>query len=416
MKILISAIACDPFGGSEGGIGWGWVKTIAMNHEVYCLTAGKYRAAWEKASKEGLVPGNLHVRFLGTEKGWSKNRLFARAQSWFRFFAFNRQVLQAAEEWHREVSFDVAHHVTYATWRVPSPLWRLPVPFVWGPIGGLSVIPGPFRGMLGFPAKAVEMLRDCQTRMTLLSGKFKDCLHRSAHVLAANHETFEGLAVRRGGRPMTVLPSAFLRDEKVERFQPPLYGEPEAGRPLQLFAGGNIEGRKGVDLALRALKQVKKAGIDFRYEVAGGGPEVKRLEKLAKSLGLEANVTFCNGYSGDAYLEKLRQTDIYFLPSFRETTPVTLLEAMLAGCYPIVANASAAGEIVKECGGVAVDVETPEQLVQELAESVIQFERDGRKAVVSADIRQNVIQMFCQERFVESSNAIYADLAGKARS
>ena len=37
--------------------------------------------------------------------------------------------------------WDVAHHVTWASLHLGSMLWRLPVPFVYGPIGGGQTAP-----------------------------------------------------------------------------------------------------------------------------------------------------------------------------------------------------------------------------------------------------------------------------------
>ena len=97
-------------------------------------------------------------------------------------------------------------------------------------------------------------------------------------------------------------------------------------------------GTKGVSLALRALARVAKQGMDFHYTVAGGGPEVKSLKSLCHKLDLDDKVEFHTGYAGNDYVRALHGSDVYLLPSFREGTPVTLLEAYLAGCYPVVAD------------------------------------------------------------------------------
>jgi hypothetical protein len=46
-----------------------------------------------------------------------------------------RQSLDVARKLCAQHQFDLAHHVTYSSWRVPSPLWQLDLPFVWGPVG-----------------------------------------------------------------------------------------------------------------------------------------------------------------------------------------------------------------------------------------------------------------------------------------
>ena len=82
-------------------------------------------------------------------------------------------------------------------------------------------------------------------------------------------------------------------------------------------------------------------------------------------------MVFHPGYRGDEYINALQDHDVYFLPSFRESTPVTLLEACLAGCYPVVADTSAQGEIVRLAGGTAVAVDSMDNLVRGLADAII---------------------------------------------
>jgi hypothetical protein len=55
MKVLISAYACNPFRGSEEGVGWGWVTAIARSHDVCVLTADYHREDIEKALAEDPV-------------------------------------------------------------------------------------------------------------------------------------------------------------------------------------------------------------------------------------------------------------------------------------------------------------------------------------------------------------------------
>lgn len=370
MKILTVGYACNPYGGSEPGVGWAAVCRIAENHDVRVLTDIHNKAGWDKGALAGMIPSNIKVRFLRDRSACSSNRFIAHIQSWLNYSSFNRQVLAAAQAWHEEEKFDLCHQVTIAAWRMPSPLWQLPIPFVWGPIGGAGYIPPAFRRMLSPAARIFEWLRDLQTAVASRSRAFRDCIRNAAVVFAANEETEDFLRPHRDGKPLVRLPIASLSADKVERFRCPAEMQvPDA--PLRLFAGGNIEGRKGVSLALRALALVKAAGVDFHYTIAGGGPEIESLKRLSEHLGLQDMVEFHPGYQGDDYIRALQGTDVYFLPSFRESTPVTLLEAYLAGCYPVVADTSAQGEIVRLGGGTAVPVKSIDGLIAGLAESVI---------------------------------------------
>ncbi|BCX48320.1 glycosyltransferase group 1 family [Haloferula helveola] len=334
------------------------------------LTDIHNKEGWEQGREEGQVPDNIRVRFLRDRSACSKNRFVAHLQSWLNYRSFNTQVLAAANEWHREVGFDLCHQVTIAAWRMPSPLWRLPIPFVWGPIGGAGYIPPVFRPMLSPASRQFERVRDWQSALALRSRAFRACIRETAVVFAANEETEVLLKPYREDRPMFRLPIASVSEEKAERFRRREPATVEDG-PLRLFAGGNMEGRKGLSLALKALAKVAERGVDFRYTIAGGGPEIPAMKALAETLELGERVEFHEGYRGDAYIGALHRSDVYFLPSFRESTPVTLLEAVLSGCYPVVADTSAQGEIVRLVGGSAVPVESVQQLIQGLADAVV---------------------------------------------
>lgn len=375
MKILVCGYACDPFGGSEPGVGWTAVTRIAKLHDVCVLTDIHNKKGWERGFAEGVVPDNVQVRFLRDRSSCSPNRFIAHLQSWMNYRDFNKRVLAAAREWHAEEQFDLCHQVTIAGWRMPSPLWQLPIPFVWGPIGGAGYIPPAFRTMLSPLSRVFELARDLNSWWTARSRAFRECIRETNVVFAANEETKHFLAPFRAGKPLVHLPIVSISDEKAAAFKRP--NEIEAGGgPLRLFAGGNIEGRKGVSIALRALARAGERGLRYRYTVAGGGPEIPSLRKLADQLGIAANVDFHPGFKGPDYIAALHAHDVYFLPSFRESTPVTLLEAYLAGCYPVVADTSAQGEIVRLAGGTAVPLTTIDGLVEGLADALLDCDAD----------------------------------------
>lgn len=399
MKILVSAYACNPYGGSEPGVGWAAVCRIATKHDVYVLADIHNKPGWDRASEEGTIPKTVRVRFIRDKASAIRNPFIAHIDSWLSYAAFNRQILDAALDWNQEIGFDLCHQVTIAGWRMPSPLWRLPIPFVWGPIGGAGYIPREFRCILSPQARCFEFARDIQTWLASRSRDFLSCIRESAVVIAANEETEEYLSAYRNNQPLVRLAIASVSPEKASGLRRPSRDTRENG-PLRLFAGGYMEGRKGVSLALRALVLVQEAGIDFRYTVAGIGPEIKALRRMAITLGIGDKVIFHEGYRGDDYRAKLWESDVYFLPSFRESTPVTLLEACLAGCYPVVADTSAQGEIVRLAGGTAVPTSSLQGLITGLSRAIL-WCADHRQELhtMTEQITATITEHFGSERY-----------------
>lgn len=375
-------------------MGWKAVASIAKRHDVRVLVHEMNRPDWERSGKLGEIPPNVRVRFVAGRAEWHTNRLMARIQSWTRYLQFSKAALAEAMAWHAEEPADLVHQVTYATWRVASPLWQMPIPLVWGPLGGAAVFPRKFLSILGTSSKLFELVREFSGMMAVRNRGLRRCLRNAAVVIAANQETLEFLAPLRPG-PLLKVPVTSVVDAEAARLKRPARAHADPSVPLRLFAGGNIGGSKGVSLALRAVAKLKQQGVAVHYLIAGGGPELATLEALADALGITAEVTFHPGFAGADYVRALQESDVYFLPSFRETMPITLIEAILAGCYPVVADASAPGEIVRLVGGDAVPVESPDQVVAALVAAIVRLDRkrDGL-AVAAEKIRQRVIEQF----------------------
>jgi glycosyltransferase involved in cell wall biosynthesis len=225
----------------------------------------------------------------------------------------------------------------------------------------------------------------------------------------ANPETEKLVKTLRGSdNGISRLMGTFQSEQKVSTFSR-FVPEKKLDGPLRLFAGGNMEGRKGVALALAALALVKKAGVDFCYRLASNGPEIAHLKQLAARLDLSRAVLFADSLHGEDYQRELGATHIYLLPSLRDNAPVTLTEAMLAGCVPVVADCGGPGIIVTAACGYKIPVVNREQMVAQLAETIIKLDRDrnlilekGRAAA------QRIAADFSEENYRKTVNAVYA--------
>jgi glycosyltransferase involved in cell wall biosynthesis len=238
-------------------------------------------------------------------------------------------------------------------------------------------------------------------------------------VIAANEETKELLQNDRGNKPLEVLPVAYLSKQRINNLQRPQQTVPKpesAAKPnvVHLFAGGNIEGRKGLEWALQALAQVKELGISFRYIIAGGGPDIGNLKERARALGISGDVIFHPGYRGAEYLAVLKTTDIFLMPSFRETLGMTCQEAILSGCYPLVANLSAQGEMARVAGIQGVSVENEDLLVSELVSRIKGFAADPVKFREEARIASEKLAVFfSKDRYLSTMREAYRSVVGR---
>jgi glycosyltransferase involved in cell wall biosynthesis len=417
MKVLISAIACNPYIGSENYFGWSAIQTLAHDHQLCVLTSRRNQSDLQRAAAEGLVPANVRFVYAGHFDEYHSNRMRARFQSWKEYVDFSKAILPLAKKLHETEKFDLAHHITYATWRVASPLWQLGIPFVFGPIGGNEQFPLRLLPILSPAAAAFEMARMASNVASRFSPGVRNCIRRAAHIFVANAETEQLVKTVRGsGNGISRLMAGFYSDAQVAafaRFAP----DKNLDGPLRLFAAGNMEGRKGAALALQALAKAKKAGVNFYYRLGANGPEIPHLKRLAARLDLSREVLFADNLHGEDYQRELGRTHIFLLPSLRESVGLTMMEAMLSGCVPVVASGGGPGFIVTPECGFKIRVCSRQRLVEQLAETIIAIDRSRKIISDKGRIAMRRISMdFSEENYRKTINAAYQQsVAGKKR-
>ena len=409
MKILISAIACNPYGGSEGLHGWLACRALAKLGDLWLLVGDENRPGVEEGRERGLVPANMNFIFIGQHTPYVENRLLARFQGWLRYIAFSKSILSKARDLHAQIGFDLSHHVTFSTWRVGSPLWRLGIPFIWGPISGTEVFPlRKFGKILSAKTKAFELARILGGIYSRLTPEVNLCAKKAFHIFAAHEEAVPHLSkLRASSNGISVLSYYAFSGETIACFARPGFKE-RNGAPLKILAGGNLEGRKGVAMALQGLAIAKQQGASFSYCITGTGPEHQHLEALAKKLGLEKEVVIGRAFSREDYVRELKDSDLYLLPSLREGGGLTMMEAMLAGCVPIVAHCGGPGTAVADDCGVRIPVKSPEQMSADIASAVVRFDRN--RALIpkmGAAAAASISERYAEHRFLAAMKKVY---------
>lgn len=109
------------------------------------------------------------------------------------------------------------------------------------------------------------------------------------------------------------------------------------------FLGRLFDG-KGVADLLSALSGIKdKNYICF---IIGDGPERKKLEALAKKIGVKNKIVFFGYKKFEDYIKILKITDIFVNPSYTEGLPTTVAEAALCKNAVIATNVGGTSEII----------------------------------------------------------------------
>ena len=182
MKVLLSAFDCGPGRGSEPGNGWHWAITLAdFGHEVTVLTGHKNRQLISAVDSHG-------IDFQFIDLPASPLHRFSQTLGWADIYRhWQEKALVHSKGLTKK--YDVVHHVTWGSLRLGSDLWRLPIPLVYGPIGGGQTAPAEYWRYFG-PEWPAETLRTASTGpMLVLNSRSRETIRNSAVVLATNSAT-----------------------------------------------------------------------------------------------------------------------------------------------------------------------------------------------------------------------------------
>ena len=370
LKVLVSAYACEPDKGSEPGVGWNWVKQIARFHEVWVITRANNRESVEQALTKEPMP-NIHWVYFDLPR-WV--RFWKKGQRGVHLYYYLWQIGAYFEgkRLHKEADFDVVHHITFGNYWMPSFLSLLPVPFVWGPVGGAESAPRAFYKTFSFRGKTYEWLRD----MARWVGE-KDpfvCLNikRADITLAKARETAERLRLL-GAKGMQIYPESGITNTELATLSAiPLRNS----NPFRLVSIGRLIHWKGYHLGLMAFAQFLKVFSTSEYWIIGDGPERAELQRLAHDLGVADKVHFLGAMPRVQVLERLSECDVLVHPSLHDSGGWVCLEAMAAGRPVICLDLGGPALQVTEETGFKIPAITPEQVVNDLAEAMLRLACD----------------------------------------
>ncbi len=410
LKLLISAYACEPDRGSEPGVGWHQVTQAARFHDTWVITRSNNRPAIEKALAREALP-KVHWVYFDLPP-WA--RFWKKGERGIHLYYVLWQLgaFFTARDLSRRIDFDLAHHVTFVNYWLPTFLPLLPIPFIWGPLGGGDSTPSSFRRSLSLRGRIYETLRDCARKLSELNPFVRIAARHSATVLATTAQTEARLRAM-GCPDVSLFPEVGLSADEIRALGALPYHE--AG-PFRVISVGRLLHLKGFELGLRAFARFHPRFADSEYWIVGDGPERKRLERRTRELGLKNKVVFWGQMSRDDVMKKLAVCDLLLFPGLHESGGWACVEAMAAGRPVICLDLGGPALQVTEATGIKVPAITPEQAVNELTVAMEQLAGDPllRRRLGEAG-RARVAQEFSWEKKGEHFAQLYESLVSVRR-
>lgn len=410
LKVLLSAFAVSPYRGSEGGLGWSVATHLALYHDVTViygdLSDEVHKFELEKYFAENGSTPNLKFHFVAAPKlAKVLDRVHLVPGLWFlHYVAYNlwqEKAYREAKLLHSRERFDLVHQLTYATFRAPGSMWKLPIPFFWGPVSGAADVSLGYRRVLGVRGTVGYALRAVSNYVQKRLSPAVRRAARAARLTWVCTPAEMSVIQAYGGKAAyqlevgTDLALLQLRNRSV-------------GEKLRVVWSGIMIPRKALILAIESI--AKYSGpVEIELHLLGDGPERRRASERASELGIQKNLVWHGNVSRPKALSVMAASHVLIHTSLLEATSTVVLEALSLG-LPVVCHDSCgmAAAITSGCG-IKIAQRSPEESVSGFASALETLATDARRYKMLADgaaVRANELTW---KRKVEEFSEAYAE-------
>ena len=405
-RVLLGVFSCHPDNGSEQTVGWNRIVEATRFGEVEAITHVEDNVEAVRRALDRDALAGVRVHFLPLSRA-ERALLRAPGTYYAGYRLWHRRALRLAEQLHAERPFDVVHQATLCGYREPGELWRLGVPFVWGPVGGTQNTPAAYLRYGGPRMTLREGLRSALNKLQLrTSRRVRHAARHAAAVLVANSTGRADFAQALGVEATQQLETGVRDIGRPKRWAD------RAPGPFRLLWAGDVVQRKGIRLALDALAVLRAPvaeggrGLDVKLIVVGDGAD---RDVLPSADGVD-----WRGWIPRADLLALyHRSDALAFTSLRDTSGNVMLEALAAGLPVVYLDHQGARDMGSAACGIPVEVSTPAASVAGLIDGVASLATDPSlydRLSAGAIARAHALSWRANG---DAVNAIYARLSGQ---
>jgi len=285
-KILISCYACSPNRGSEPGMGWNFVKGISQFHEVHVIVE---QEKWEQeiltyTAENPKETENLHFYFIKKKRNRKLRKIWPPSYYYF-YRQWQKEAYQLAVELNQKENFDLVHQLNMVGFREPGYLWKMKVPFVWGPIGGMVNTPWRFFSEFDFYGKLFYGGRNVLNSLQqyYLRRPKKAALSKNSMLIAATPDNKQFIKKLWNKNAVII---AEVGSEKVQTN----VNVRNKNTCINIVWSGQHTSGKALNILLMSLSKLPK-DVDWKLNILGTGKMTNKWKALAIKLGINEN---CN--------------------------------------------------------------------------------------------------------------------------
>jgi len=373
---LIIAHEFSPIKGSESAVGWNLATRLCKYHDVtvFYASGSQFR---DNSYVEVIQNYFLHtppisgLTCINVDKPFG-SKMFARLNFLFRkltpiglpvlyylgYKHWQKSVFRKGKALHQTENFDVVHQLTQITFREPGYMWRLGIPFFWGPTGGTVSFPKKFRKEISTVSKILTRIRAVSNYYQFRFVPRISKANKAASIIYSfSRKDAERLAKRAQGEVKIMLDVGTYPRPEMPVNSP--VDEPF----LKGIWCGRLSDFKAPSILLRALALGELTRQKVKFTIIGTGALERSMKELAKDLELE-NIEWIKEVKHAAVFEMMARADFFVHTSIQEATSSVIMEALTMGLPVLCHDAFGMSIAVNDNCGIKVPFISPEESVK----------------------------------------------------
>lgn len=415
-RVLLSAFGCIAGHGGEPGTGWGWAQALAeAGHDVTVLTHPKGRAENDAWLKVHPAP-ELRIEYVDSGVWTPAATFISRSgKEWWDskgwqlpYLAWQQAALGRARKIHQHDCFDVVHHVSYCTLVTGSPLWRLGIPFVFGPVGGAQRSPRGAAPLYG-EERYVERLRSFVVSMTRVNPFARRAVHNAAVVLTTNGDT-ASVVSSIGARRLEMMCGAGIDADAIGQGsrQGSTAESTPSGRARVIWVG-RLNTWKGPGLAIDAFASTARR-VDAELHIVGTGPLAEHIRDRIAAHDLQDRVVLHGNVPWDEVQALLASSDVMLFTSLRDTFATQIVEGAFAGLPIVSLDLHGVASLVPNDAAIKVPFTTLRETVGGLGDALTSVLSDSERRSAMSRAARRFGEDQTWSRRAEHMTAIYREV------
>ena len=328
------AYAISPYRGSEYAVAWNYVTHMSKNNNLTVLYGMSDNHMGETDTMEEYLKEHAvnNVRFIAVKPNrlanllnWPNRHDFLVYTFYYAFSVWQREAYNVAREISKAEHFDLIHYVGPIGYREPGYLWKLGLPYVWGPVGGVNNAPRQLMKHMPLAGRMKQTFRSVANTIQFHTmHRLKKALEATDVLLTAtseNQQKFRQVHHKDSiCLPENCITGTITLDES--KFNNPA--------KYNIIVIGTLDARKSVGVFLEALAQVRNRD-KLHVDIVGDGPLRARLQGYDCEHGLDGLITWHGQLPRVEAVKIFNRAHLHVITSVSEGNPTTIWEAMSYG-------------------------------------------------------------------------------------